>query len=127
MAIKLKDLCIDFEESILGSNLLLIGEGKVYNNYREGVKVGPGGISYPCLSEKLGFEKIDIKVPGTTIPQIVFDGKPIPVKFEGLEGKAWQDFSAKGEIKLSLTAKSIVSAVSGNKENLKMNIGGNKG
>ena len=74
---------------------------------------------YPCLFEGLDFEKMSVKVPGAIEPQINYEDEPIPVTFEGLEGKLWQDFKNGGEVKLSLTAKSIMPF--NEKASLKMN------
>lgn len=99
----LKHLVIDVEESI-GQKLLLLGV-RPYASYKEGVKGEIEGLSFDCLSEKMDFEKIDIKIAG--LMQFEFDGTPIPVAFDGLEGKVWQSWDNKGEVKLSITAKAI--------------------
>lgn len=101
-------LKFDVEETVKAGTTLLIGKPRVYEKYEDGVKAGLGGLSYPCLFEGLNFEKLSVKVPGSTEPQINYKNEPIPVTFEGLEGKLWQDFKNGGEVKLSLTAKGIV-------------------
>lgn len=105
MANVLKNLIIDVETTI-GKKLLLLGV-RPYAVYKEGVKGEQEGITCNCLSETMGFEKIDIKVAGIMQLPFEFDGTPIPVGFDGLEGKVWQDWSSKGEVKLSVTAKGI--------------------
>lgn len=121
MAIKLKDLKFDVVASMQGE-ILLVDEPRVYETYEEGVKKGPGGIAYTCLCAGLNFEKQVIKIPGILTPQVEYNGTPLRVAFEGLEGKVWQDFSNHGEIKLSVTAKEIVAVT--DKPHLKMNMGG---
>lgn len=120
MAIRLKDLVIDVPKTLEGE-ILLLEEPRVYENYEEGVKTGPGGLAYTCLCEGLNYEKQVIKVAGSITPEIQFEDKPIRVALEGLEGKAWQDFNNRGEIKLSVIAKKIVPVA--DKPRLRMNAG----
>lgn len=105
MANILKNLIIDVEATV-GKKLLLLGV-RPYAGYKEGIKGEQEGLTFNCLSETMDFEKIDIKVAGLLRPPFEFDGTPIPVEFDGLEGKVWQDWSSKGEVKLSVTAKGI--------------------
>lgn len=121
MSIKLSNLVIDIPKTLEG-DILLLENPRVYENYEEGVKTGPAGLAYTCLCEGLNFEKQVVKIPGATEPPFEYEGKPIHVTFGGIEGKAWQDFSNKGEIKLSVTAKSITPLVE--KPHIKMNTGG---
>lgn len=100
-----KHLIIDVEKTI-GNKLLLLVV-RPYNGYKEGVKGEQEGLTFNCLSETMDYEKIDIKIAGLMQPPFEFDGTPIPVEFEGLEAKVWQDWSNKGEVKLSITAKVI--------------------
>lgn len=109
MPIKLSNLVIDVPKTLEG-DIFLLEKPRVYENYEEGVKTGPAGLAYTCLCEGLNFEKQVVKVPGVIEPSFEYEGKPIRVTFDGIEGKAWQDFSNKGEIKLSLTAKKIMPA-----------------
>ena len=119
--IKLKDLCFDVVKTLQGE-LVVVEKEKAYYEYNEGVRGNQCGWEYMCLSEALNYDKIAIKVQGwIDKPQIEYEGKPIRVMFEGLEGKVWQDFSNKGEIKLSITATSIASLA--DKPRLKMNVG----
>ena len=118
--IKLKELCIDMERTLQG-DLSVIEAPKFYEKYDEGIKIGPGGTSFVCLSQALNYEKIVIKIPDLLDPVFEYVGKPVPVKFEGLEGKAWQDFGNKGEIKLTITAKKIIPI--NEKTNEKLNMG----
>lgn len=105
MAIKLKDLVFDVEKTLEG-DMLIVEPPRVYEGYKEGIKTGPEGLSYTCLSAGLNYEKVNIKISGSTQPPFIYNDTPVRVEFEGLEGKVWQDFN-KGEIKLSVTAKSI--------------------
>ena len=106
MAIQLKDLAFDVEATLEGK-MLLVEKPKVYDGYREGVKIGPEGLAYKCLCEGLNYEKQVIKIKGSLDIPFEFNDSPIPVKFENLQGKVWQDWSNKGEIKLSVTADSV--------------------
>lgn len=106
MANKIVKYLIINAERTVGNKLLLLGF-KPYATYKEGVKGEQEGLTFNCLSEAMGFEKIDIKIAGMMQLPFEFDGTPVPVEFEGLEGKVWQDWSNKGEVKLSVTAKGI--------------------
>lgn len=101
----IKYLKIDVEKTI-GNKLLLLGV-RPYNGYKEGVKGEQEGLTFNCLSETMDYEKIDIKITGLLQTPFEFTGTPIPVEFEELEAKVWQDWNNKGEVKLSITAKSI--------------------
>lgn len=118
MANILKHIKIDMESTLENGTILLIEEPRVYENYDEGVKTGPAGLAYHCLCEGLNFEKLTIKVPGSTVPQMEYKGEPVPVTFEGLEGKLWQDFKNGGAVKLSVNAKNITPI---DNKRLKMN------
>lgn len=118
MANILKHIKIDMDATLASGTVLLIEKPRVYENYNEGVKTGPAGLAYHCLCEGLNFEKLTIKVPGSTVPQVEYNDEPIPVTFEGLEGRLWKDFKG-GEIRLSVTAKSIAPV--GDSKRLKMN------
>ena len=118
----LKLIKVDMEEMIKDGTILLIGKPRVFEKYEDGVKVGAGGLTYPCLFEGLDFEKMSVKGPGVVEPQVSYEDEPIQVTFEGLEGKLWQDFKNGGEVKLSLTAKSIMPF--NEKARLKMYNGG---
>ena len=100
-----KHLVIDGEKTV-GNKLLLLGV-RPYNGYKEGIKGEQEGLTFTCLSETMNYEKIDIKVAGLMQPPFEFSGAPIPVGFEELEAKVWQDWSQKGEVKLSITAGNI--------------------
>lgn len=115
----LKLVKLDTEEMVKGGTILLIGKPRVFEKYEDGVKVGAGGLTYPCLFEGLEFEKMSVKIPGTIKPQVDYDDEPIQVTFQGLEGKLWQDFKNGGEVRLSLTAKGI--APFEEKQRLKVN------
>lgn len=101
----LKDVKLDIEQTI--GNKLLVLEIRPYAEYKEGVKGEQAGLTFTCLSETMNYEKVDIKVAGLLQPPFEFDGTPVPVAFDGLEGKVWQDWGNKGEVKLSITASSI--------------------
>lgn len=105
MANIIKNVVIDMKKTV-GDKLLLLSI-RPYATYTEGVKGEQEGLTFNCLSDVMGYEKIDIKVAGLLEPPFEFDGTPIPVEFDGLEGKLWQDWSNKGEVKLSVSAKSV--------------------
>lgn len=110
MANILKNLVIDVEKTV-GSKLLLLGV-RPYAGYKEGVKGEQEGLAFNCLSEAMEFEKVDIKISGLFQLPFEFDGTPVPVEFEELDGKIWQDWNSKGEVKISLSAKGIRLATS---------------
>lgn len=118
----LKLVKVDIEKMMEEGTVLLIGKPRIFEKYEDGVKTGPGGLSYPCLFQGLDFEKMSVKVSGAIEPQVKYEDEPIPVIFQGLEGKLWQDFKNSGEVKLSLTAKSIMPV--NEKARLKMSAGG---
>lgn len=101
----IKYLVIDAKQTLGERNLLL--EARPYAGYKEGIKGEQEGITVTCLSETMGYEKVDIKIAGLMELPVAFDGTPIPVEFEGLEAKVWQDWNNKGTVKLSMTAKGI--------------------
>lgn len=105
-----KYLVIDVEKTI-GKKLLLL-DLYPYAGYKEGIKGAQEGLVFYCLSEAMGYEKNAIKIAGLMEPPFEFDGTPIPVEFEGLEAKVWQDWSNKGTVKLSITAKNVKPIVS---------------
>lgn len=107
----LKDIVVDVKETI-GSRVLLL-DMKRLNSYKEGIKGEQEGLTFNCLSEKMSYEKIDVKIKGLMQLPFEFDGTPILVEFDGLEGKLWQDWSNKGEVRLSLTAKGIKPITAG--------------
>lgn len=100
-----KYLVIDTTQTI-GEKLLLL-EIRPYADYKEGIKGEQAGLTFTCLSEKLNYEKVDIKVAGILQPPFEFDGTPVAVAFDGLNAKVWQDWNNKGELKLSITADGI--------------------
>jgi len=100
-----KHLVIDVKKTIGDKTLLL--SVRPYARYKEGVKGEQEGLTFNCLSETMCYEKIDIKIAGLMQLPFEFTGTPIPVEFEGLEAKVWQDWNNKGELKLSISAKSI--------------------
>ena len=122
MANILKLVKVNMEEMVKDGTILLISKPRIFDKYDDGVKVGAGGLTYPCLFEGLDFEKMSVKVPGAVEPQVSYEDEPIQVVFEGLEGKLWQDFKNGGEVRLSLTAKSIQPF--NEKARIKMNNGG---
>lgn len=101
----LKNIIIDAEETVGGRLLLL--DIRPYAGYKEGVKGDQEGLTFNCLSEKMDFEKVDIKIEGILKPPFDFRGTPVQVEFGGLQGKLWQDWSNKGAVRLSLTANEI--------------------
>lgn len=101
----LNNIVIDADATV-GNKLLLLNV-RPYASYKDGVKGEQEGLTFNCLSENLSYEKIDIKVAGLLKPPFDFDGTPLPVEFEGVEAKLWQDWSNKGVVRLSLTAENI--------------------
>lgn len=107
MALTLKDLPLDTRK-IGEIPASLVGESRIAYKYRSGDKTDEiEGITYTGLFPTLNYEKVPVKVFGETKPSIIYEGKPIQVIFENLDGKAYQDFKRGGEIKLSLTATAI--------------------
>lgn len=101
----LNNVVIDAEETV-GKSVLALDVRPNFH-FSEGVKGAQKGLTFTCLSEVMNYEKIDIKVDGLMEPPFEINGTPVPVAFEGLEAKLWQDWSSKGEVKLSITAKAI--------------------
>ena len=101
----LKNIVINAQETI-GNKLLLL-EVKPYYAYSEGIKGNQDGLTFIVLSEKMAFEKIDIKVSGLLKPPFDFDGTPIAVTFENASARLWQDWNNKGAVKISFTATDI--------------------
>lgn len=112
----LNKLPIDFDKLL--SDVQLIGEGRPYAKYEEGVKTGIGGTAYNVLVPCLEYQTLTVKVAGELTPSVHFSGSPVPVKFAGVTGKAYQDFQRNGEIKLSIFADSVHVV---EKNRLKMN------
>ena len=96
---------VNVEETI-GKRPLMV-EHRALNGYKDGVKGEQEGTTVTVLSESAGFEKVDVKIPGMMTLPFEFNGAPIQVEFEGLEGKLWQDWNNRGAIKLSATAKTV--------------------
>lgn len=105
MANKIVKFLIINAKATIGDVLAV--EKRTAYRYIEGIKGEPEGLIITCLSEAMQYEKIDIKVLGLFQLPFELNGTPIPVEFEGLEGKIWQDWKNKGEIKLSLTATNV--------------------
>lgn len=101
----IKNLVVNAKET-LGDKLLLL-ETRPYAKYIEGIRGEQEGITVTVLSETLGYDKIDVKISEFMELPFAFDGTPIPVEFEGLKAKVWQDWNNKGEVKLSVTATGI--------------------
>lgn len=105
--LNLSDLPLDTTK-IAKSDILLVGEGRISLKYADGIKTDEiEGITYNCIHPALNYEKIPVKVLGETKPSIKYEGTPVKVVFEGVTGRAYQDFKRGGEIKLSLTATAI--------------------
>lgn len=100
----LKNIVIDTEATV-GNKLLLL-EVRPCFTYKEGVKGEQEGLTFTVLSERMNYEKANIKIAGITNPPFEFNA-PIPVQFEGLEAKLWQDWNEKGMVKISFTAKNV--------------------
>ena len=115
----LKSIVINAEETI-GNKLLLL-DVRPYASYNEGVRGEQEGLTFTVLSEKMNFEKVNVKISGILKPPFEFNGTPLPVEFDGLEGKLWQDWSNKGAVKLSLSAAAIKL-----RDSTRIKIGGDK-
>lgn len=115
---KLSSLPIDVQKLVQGA--MIAGEGKPYYDYEEGVKKDTGGYAYDCLMPMADYNKIAVKISGELKPIIPYHGKPIPVVFEGVTGKAYQNFRKGGEIEVSITAEKISVA---DKSNIRLNKG----
>lgn len=101
----IKYLVINAKET-LGDELSIL-RVREYRKYIEGIRGDVEGLTVTVLSEKMEYEKVDVKIAGLMELPFVFDGTRIPVVFEGLEAKAWQDWDNKGIVKLSVTATGI--------------------
>lgn len=102
---KLSSLPIDVQK--LAQGAMIAGEGKPYYDYEEGIKKDTGGYAYDCLMPMAEYNKVMVKVPGKQEADIKYQGKPIPVTFEGLRGNAYQNYRKGGEIEISLMAEKI--------------------
>ncbi len=114
---KLSSLPIDVQSLVRGA--MIVGEGRAYNDWIEGVKQDSGGYAYDVLFPEVDYEKSPLKVAGEQKPSIPYNGKPIPVVLEGVTAKAYQNFKT-GRIELSIYAEKI----SVERQNIKMNRGG---
>ncbi len=114
---KLSSLPIDVQKLVRGA--MIVGEGRAYNDWIEGVKQDSGGYAYEVLFPEADYEKSPVKVTGEQKPIIPYNGKPIPVVLEGVTAKAYQNFKT-GQIELSIHAEKI----SVERHNIKMNRGG---
>lgn len=101
----IKYLVINAKET-LGDELSIL-RVREYRKYIEGIRGDVEGLTITVLSEKMECEKVDVKIAGLMELPFAFDGTRIPVVFEGLEAKAWQDWDNKGIVKLSVTATGI--------------------
>ena len=101
----IKYLVINVRET-LGDKVLLLSS-RPLAKYIEGIKGEQEGITVTCLSERMAYEKVDVKIVGLMELPFEFNNTPIPVSFEGLEGKIWQDWEHKGELKFSISAQGI--------------------
>ena len=101
----LNNIVVDAKKTT-GEKLLFV-EYKPLVKYVEGIRGEQEGITCICLSERMKFCKISVKIPEVLQLPFEFDGTPIMVEFEELEAKIWQDWQNKGEVKLSFSAKGI--------------------
>lgn len=102
---ELKNIVVDATKTV-GDKLLLLSV-KPLLKYVEGIRGEQEGITCNCLSEKMNFNKVNIKLLGLLELPFEFNNTPVLVEFEGLEGRLWQDWNNKGEVKLSLSADGI--------------------
>lgn len=100
----IKYLVLDIYKMI-GKPILLYY--RPYSKYVEGIKGEQEGLVLTCLCENMGYEKVDVKMPGIFALPFSFDGHPCQVEFDCLESKLWQDWDNKGELKLSISAKDV--------------------
>lgn len=114
---KLSSVPIDVQKLMCGA--MIVGEGRAYNDWIEGVKQDTGGYAYEILFPEADYEKNIVKVAGEQKPSIPYNGKPIPIVLEGVTAKAYQNFKT-GRIELSIQAESIGVE----KHNIRMNRGG---
>lgn len=112
---KISSLPIDENRLVRGA--MIVGEGRAYNDWIEGVKQDSGGYGYEILFPEADYEKNIVKISGEQKSIIPYNGKPIPVVLEGVTAKAYQNFKT-GQIELSIYAEKISA------ERLKMNKGG---
>lgn len=114
--ITLKNLVIDGPATI-GKDTKLVGISPSYVYEGEKRSDTVDGWKLDVLCPALGFEKLTVKVEGAT-PLISEDewvaGSALPILFDGLEIKAWQDFHTK-QIRVAASAKSarLLSAQKG--------------
>lgn len=101
----LSKLPIDNEKVVSGA--MLVSKGQPFSKYVEGVKVGIGGMAYNLLLPALDYQNVAVKIEGEMTPSIEYSGTPTPVTLTDVHCKAYRDFRKSGEIKLSITAKSI--------------------
>lgn len=98
----------------------MIDKGHPVFEYADGVKTDKViGTRYKCVYPPLDYEKFYVKVLGEKTPSIKYEGIPLNVKFTDLKGKAYIDFKNNNDIKISLTASSIIKVE--NKPQLKIN------
>lgn len=91
----------------LGNNMLLVGVDPAYEYDPTGAKTDHvNGYKYTVVLPELGYEKLTVKVAGPKA--FDYDGKVIPVSFEGLELRA---FSPEGKrtVYVSAKAQAIIS------------------
>ncbi|WP_457945414.1 hypothetical protein [Caproiciproducens sp. LBM24188] len=105
--ISLKNLVIDAPATI-GKDIKLVGISPSYAYEGEKKTDTVEAFKLEVLCPALGYEKLTVKVEGAT-PLIPEDewvaGSALPIFFDGLEIKAWQDFHTK-QIRVSASAKS---------------------
>lgn len=101
----LSKLPIDGKQVV--ANAMLVGAGRAYSKYSEGVRTGKAGTAYNVLLPVLDYLNVLVKIEGEMSPSIEYSGTPIPVTFSEVYCKAYRDFKNGGEIKLSITAKGI--------------------
>lgn len=111
MALGLDNLVIDAEKSI-GEQKFCVGM-RAINAWVDNKKTDSvDSIAYDTLLPKCGFEKISIKIKGSDVAPFLKDfqaGQSVPVQFQNLTIKAFQDWKTKG-IKISATADQILPA-----------------
>ena len=60
--------------------------------YKDGIKGEQDGLKVTCLSEKMGYEKVDIKLPGMLSLPLSLMEIQCKLNLKKFSGKLWQDW-----------------------------------
>lgn len=106
--LKVTDLKIAPES--LGEQFILVEVAPVYKFTEDRKKTDEViAYKYTCALPDLAFEKVNIKIDGDVNAIDMKDKKSMPVTFEGLQVKLFQNFTTK-EFGISATAESVYKA-----------------